>query len=153
MITSGSCDIFTQKAKQLLIPAAGMQLGFPGVPRQRARTHSQQSCRSMQHLQTIAPVADLAEGLEAPVQLVYLATLLGFLVVGAYLVVRQVCSIRCISISVYSIAFRTCALLTSPGQHGLASMLQALVTRELEEAAKTLGDRVRQKDATCEVSG
>lgn len=32
-------------------------------------------------------------------------------------------------------------------------MLQALVTRELEEAAKTLGDRVRQKDATCEVSG
>lgn len=48
----------------------------------------------MQHLQTIAPVADLAEGLEAPVQLVYLATLLGFLVVGAYLVVRQVCSIQ-----------------------------------------------------------
>ena len=27
------------------------------------------------------------------------------------------------------------------------------MTRELEEAAKTLGDRVRQKDATCEVSG
>lgn len=47
----------------------------------------------MQHLQIIAPVADLAEGLEAPVQLVYLATLLGFLVVGAYLVVRQVYSI------------------------------------------------------------
>lgn len=35
-------------------------------------------------------MADLAEGLEAPVQLVYLVTLLGFLVVGAYLVVRQV---------------------------------------------------------------
>lgn len=34
--------------------------------------------------------ADLAEGLEAPVQLLYLATLLGFLAVGAYLVVRQV---------------------------------------------------------------
>lgn len=32
-------------------------------------------------------------------------------------------------------------------------MLQALITRELEEAAKTLGDRVRQKDATCEVRG
>ena len=34
--------------------------------------------------------ADLAEGLEAPVQLLYLATLLGFVAVGAYLVVRQV---------------------------------------------------------------
>ena len=46
----------------------------------------------MQALQSSAPtaVADLAEGLEAPVQLVYLLTLLGFLVVGAYLVVRQV---------------------------------------------------------------
>ena len=29
--------------------------------------------------------------------------------------------------------------------------LQVLIRRELEEAAKTLGDRVRQKDATCEV--
>lgn len=35
--------------------------------------------------------------------------------------------------------------------NNLAFMLQALITRELEEAAKTLGDRVRQKDATCEV--
>ena len=34
--------------------------------------------------------ADMAEGLEAPVQLLYLATLLGFVAVGAYLVVRQV---------------------------------------------------------------
>ena len=111
MIMSGCCDIITQGANQLL--PAGMQLGLLGVPRQHAGTHSQQTCRSMQHLQTIAPVADLAEGLEAPVQLVYLATLLGFLVVGAYLVVRQVCSISCISISVYSTAYKTCALLTS----------------------------------------
>ena len=29
--------------------------------------------------------------------------------------------------------------------------IQVLIRRELEEAAKTLGDRVRQKDATCEV--
>ena len=35
-------------------------------------------------------VATLAEGLETPVQLIYLVTLLGFLSVGAYLVVRQV---------------------------------------------------------------
>lgn len=33
---------------------------------------------------------DLAEGLEEPVQALYLVFLLGFLVVGAYLVVRQV---------------------------------------------------------------
>lgn len=37
-----------------------------------------------------ALLGDLAEGLEAPVQLAYLVTLMGFLVVGAYLVVRQV---------------------------------------------------------------
>ena len=36
------------------------------------------------------PAFELAEGLEAPVQLFYLLTLLGFLVVGAWLVVRQV---------------------------------------------------------------
>lgn len=88
---SFDCDIVTQKANQLLSLVAGMRLGLLAVPRHSARTHSQQRCCSMQHLQTIAPVADLAEGLEAPVQLVYLATLLGFLVVGAYLVVRQVC--------------------------------------------------------------
>lgn len=36
------------------------------------------------------PFGELSEGLETPVQLIYLVTLLGFLVVGAYLVVRQV---------------------------------------------------------------
>lgn len=92
-------------------------MGLSFAAKQRTRPLSQQNGRSMQALQSSAPtaVADLAEGLEAPVQLVYLLTLLGFLVVGAYLVVRQV-----------------------------------LIRRELEEAARTLGDRVRQKDATCE---
>ena len=37
-----------------------------------------------------AALGDLAEGLEEPVQALYLVFLLGFLVVGAYLVVRQV---------------------------------------------------------------
>lgn len=61
--------------------------------------------------------ADVSEGLETPVQLIYLAALLGFLVVGAFLVVRQV-----------------------------------LIRRELEEAAKVLGDRVRSGEATSEDS-
>lgn len=60
-------------------------------------------------------IGDMAEGLETPVQLIYLSTLLGFLVVGAYLVVRQV-----------------------------------LIRRELEEAAKVLGDRVRNQEASAE---
>lgn len=63
----------------------------------------------------MAPVMEISEGLETPVQLIYLLTLLGFLVVGAFLVVRQV-----------------------------------LIKRELEEAAKVLGDRVRSGQATSE---
>lgn len=69
-------------------------------------------------LGSIAPanvVAVVGEGLETPVQLLYLVTLLGFLVVGAYLVVRQV-----------------------------------LIKRELEEAAKVLGERVRTGEAIAE---
>lgn len=62
-------------------------------------------------------LGDVGEGLEAPVQLAYLVTLMGFLVVGAYLVVRQV-----------------------------------LIRRELEEAAKVLGERVRTGEATSEAS-
>lgn len=62
-----------------------------------------------------SPFIDLAEGLETPVQLIYLATLLGFLVVGAFLVVRQV-----------------------------------LIRRELEEAAKVLGERIRLGEASAE---
>ena len=56
-----------------------------------------------------------AEGLEAPIQLIYLLALLGFLGFGAYLVVRQV-----------------------------------LIRRELDEAAKALGERIRTGDASCE---
>ena len=61
-------------------------------------------------------MGDLSEGLETPVQAIYLITLLGFLVVGAYLVVRQV-----------------------------------LIRRELEDAAKSLGDRIRSGNASSEV--
>eukprot|EP00775_Hariotina_reticulata_P011027 gene11027-11182_t len=56
-----------------------------------------------------------AEGLETPIQLLYLTALLGFLAAGAYLVVRQV-----------------------------------LIRRELDEAAKALGERIRTGEATCE---
>jgi tetratricopeptide (TPR) repeat protein len=57
----------------------------------------------------------LAEGLELPVQLVYLTTLLGFLLVGAFVVVQQV-----------------------------------LYKREMEEAAKNIGERVRNEEASPE---
>jgi len=60
-------------------------------------------------------LGELAEGLETPVQALYLVTLLGFLVVGAYLVVRQV-----------------------------------LIRRDLEDAAKSLGDRIRSGSASSE---
>lgn len=62
------------------------------------------------------PLFDTAEGLETPIQLLYLTALLGFLAAGAYLVVRQV-----------------------------------LIRRELDEAAKALGERIRTGEATCEV--
>jgi len=61
------------------------------------------------------PLYALSEGLETPIQLIYLLSLLGFLAGGAYLVVRQV-----------------------------------LVRRELDEAAKALGERVRTDEANCE---
>jgi len=64
---------------------------------------------------TVAALGDLSDGLETPVQLFYLLFLLSFLVVGAFLVVRQV-----------------------------------LIRRELEEAAKVLGDRVRSGEASSE---
>ncbi len=41
------------------------------------------------HRMASMALGDVSEGLEAPVQLLYLVALLGFLVVGAYLVVRQ----------------------------------------------------------------
>jgi hypothetical protein len=54
-----------------------------------AGLHGQLLC--MQRLSGNAALGELGDGLEAPVQLLYLLTLLGFLVVGAYLVVRQAC--------------------------------------------------------------
>ena len=69
---------------------------------------------SPHHLQSVA--WDLAEGLEEPVQFLYIATLLGFAAVGAYLVVRQV-----------------------------------IIRRDLEEAAKVLGERIRSGDGNSEV--
>jgi hypothetical protein len=79
--------------------------------------HSQQLTADVQ-LATLLPLYDTAEGLETPIQLIYLLALLGFLAAGAYLVVRQV-----------------------------------LIRRELDEAAKALGERIRTGEATCEVSG
>ncbi|KAJ9518959.1 hypothetical protein QJQ45_026198, partial [Haematococcus lacustris] len=61
------------------------------------------------------PLYALSEGLETPIQVLYLVTLLGFLAVGAFLVVRQV-----------------------------------LIRRELDEAAKDLGERIRTGEASCE---
>jgi hypothetical protein len=79
----------------------------------------QQQLALQQHPTTAAvvqPLFDAAEGLETPIQLLYLTALLGFLAAGAYLVVRQV-----------------------------------LIRRELDEAAKALGERIRTGEATCEV--
>lgn len=49
---------------------------------------------SLQHssaqLPALQALYDTSEGLETPIQLIYLLSLLGFLAVGAYLVVRQV---------------------------------------------------------------
>lgn len=76
---------------------------------------SQQLTADVQ-LAALQPLFDTAEGLETPIQLIYLLALLGFLAAGAYLVVRQV-----------------------------------LIRRELDEAAKSLGERIRTGEATCEV--
>lgn len=67
------------------------------VTRAGAVGASHELCASIQYKQlpgvqqlVNAALGDVSEGLETPVQLLYLVTLLGFLVVGAYLVVRQV---------------------------------------------------------------
>lgn len=102
-------------------------------------------------------VGEVAEGLEAPIQLIYLATLLGFLVVGAYLVVRQVRLTVTQFPSLVVVFEYSCPW---PAQQAIAAVcgnqtsdldLQVLIRRELEEAAKTLGERARQSDATSEV--
>ena len=70
----------------------------------------------LQQQQHLTQLYQVSEGLETPIQLIYLLTLLGFLGAGAFLVVRQV-----------------------------------LIRRELDEAAKQLGERIRTGEATCEV--
>lgn len=67
-------------------------LPHPTTQQSRCSRSQRLSCRSISYHANgyPMPTAELAEGLEAPVQLLYLATLLGFLAVGAYLVVRQV---------------------------------------------------------------
>lgn len=74
------------------------------------------SAGALGHLAGAQPLMEVAEGLETPIQLIYLLTLLGFLAGGAYLVARQV-----------------------------------LIRRELDEAAKALGERIRTGEASCEV--
>lgn len=142
-----------------------------------------------------SPVADVADGLEEPVQALYLAFLLGFLVVGAYLVVRQVreketgggnwrlqrwpcpppppklrvrhcvhgLCLACAGAGARQEAREAgtavCVVRTRPrplpidtpsNQNPLPPpppppppFLQVLIRRELEEAAKVLGERVR----------
>jgi hypothetical protein len=161
----------------------------------------------------------VSEGLEAPIQLIYLLSLLGFLSVGAYLVVRQVrclagrskagrtaecvcfCSIggvnkgpgvdlricACVCVSA-RVRMRACMCCTCSAREGAdgwrrffareprasacsfphaaasaadtkragnSSMVavapQVLIRRELDEAAKALGERIRTGQASCEV--
>ena len=102
-------DSIAAKSRLLLVRHAGssrvaggqLQRGASACSRQLDRncgvtaalhadpSTSQGHFSGIQHM-VAAPVGDLSEGLETPVQLLYLVTLLGFLVVGAYLVVRQV---------------------------------------------------------------
>ena len=119
----------------------------------------------------------MSEGLEAPVQLLYLLTLLGFLAAGAYLVVRQVLTDQrsaskewCMLRSHYAAARlpRIQQPATMPAAYGVPPFAsnalrtwgttvqclvsrQVLIRRELEEAAKVLGERIRTGDASAEV--
>lgn len=83
---------------QQKLPALGQQAGLP-LPLRHQRWRGQlcgalpqQTQEALLGLAARQPqrVVEVAEGLETPVQLIYLLTLLSFLVVGAYLVVRQV---------------------------------------------------------------
>ena len=107
---------------------------------------------SLEHIVSL-PFGDLSEGLETPVQLLYLVTLLGFLVVGAYLVVRQVILLFIVQNAVLLHARQYDCRISSRGKAltlwGLP--MQVLVRRELEEAAKVLGERIRTNDASPEV--
>ena len=60
-----------------------------GLARDVACSAQHELSESLRHVASM-PLGEVSEGLETPVQLIYLVTLLGFVVVGAYLVVRQV---------------------------------------------------------------
>ena len=66
----------------------------------------------------------MSEGLEAPVQLLYLLTLLGFLAAGAYLVVRQV-HIRLASLVDFQIVTLVCNAMPNGGSIVLQALLLA----------------------------
>lgn len=97
-------------------PAAGLSQQLPEQQQHAAAALLAAAQRSPLAAMQAQPLFEAAEGLEAPIQLIYLTALLGFLAAGAYLVVRQV-----------------------------------LIRRELDEAAKALGERIRTGQATCEV--
>lgn len=69
--------------------SADLLLAMPAAQQLRASGAASEALLLMQ-LRMVPALEGLSDGLEAPVQLLYLLTLLGFLVVGAFLVVRQV---------------------------------------------------------------
>lgn len=100
-----------------------------------------------------ASFGDLAEGLEEPVQALYLVFLLGFLVVGAYLVVRQVREPLFVESRNFPSPFRRTSAHPPPSTSSSSlPHTQVLIRRELEEAAKVLGERIRTKTASPEDS-
>ncbi|KAF6259009.1 hypothetical protein COO60DRAFT_1515719 [Scenedesmus sp. NREL 46B-D3] len=104
----------TRTAAQLQ-PLYASVLGTPSPLAEMLVQQQSQRLTADVQLAVLQPLFDTAEGLETPIQLIYLLALLGFLAAGAYLVVRQV-----------------------------------LIRRELDEAAKALGERIRTGEATCE---
>lgn len=108
---------------------------------------------SLKHIVS-SPFGDLSEGLETPVQLLYLVTLLGFLVVGAYLVVRQVILLLISKMLSLHARWSDCQISSRERELMMWGLpMQVLVRRELEEAAKVLGERIRTNDASPEVLG
>lgn len=94
-IARNICSANTQTSTityRALSMSAEFQLSFDSRhwPNKRQKLKQHSRLGALPAAQTLE-VAQLSEGLELPVQLIYLVSLLGFLVVGAYLVVRQVC--------------------------------------------------------------
>ena len=82
------CSSGSSRRQQKQLRRVGLQ-ALPGST--GAAGDLQEQLLALQRLHATVAVGELGDGLEAPVQLLYLLTLLGFLVVGAYLVVRQAC--------------------------------------------------------------